>query len=258
MKIEYWTTGDVDAKKHRRRQASEQGFINKHGSLKAHNQSLSDNFNQRLPRFMRSIGLDPADMTPEQMRHEWGMHFGKKIEQQSAEQQAITLTKRFATNLEKYSSKGTLGNAIVQQKYRDTNMAVRGVEYVLQDPAIFAKAEASRLRRKDYTMPSGAVIRVQGYEPWALDRLLTDGIAESDFVIGGGQVSIAYVDVDGRNRKFYPDIYIASQNRIIEVKSTYTYAMEQERNRCKQTAAQTSGYACEFWIFDGAGNLQTI
>lgn len=142
---------------------------------------------------------------------------------------------------------------------RNTNVERRGVEYVLQDPTIFAKAEKSRHRRKDYFLPSGALLRVQGYEPWALDRLLNvEQVSEDDLVVGGGRVWVSYKDTTGQQRRFYPDIYISSQHRIVEVKSTYTYDRHRARNIAKHSAAIAAGYVCEFWVFDGSGNLDVL
>ena len=48
--------------------------------------------------------------------------------------------------------------------------------------------------------------------------------------------------------RYYPDIYIPSQNKIIEVKSPYTYHKQLEQNICKKEQVIKDGYIFEFWI----------
>jgi hypothetical protein len=50
------------------------------------------------------------------------------------------------------------------------------------NPDIFLKNNKHRLDWKDYTMPSGKIIRVQGYEIFALDLLLRT-YKEEDLII---------------------------------------------------------------------------
>jgi hypothetical protein len=56
----------------------------------------------------------------------------------------------------------------------------------------------------------------------------------------------------------FPDIYIKSLNKIIEVKSDYVYIKELQKNIIKKKACLYLGYNFEFWIFDGKHNLTII
>lgn len=49
---------------------------------------------------------------------------------------------------------------------------------------------------------------------------------------------------------YYPDIYIKSENLIIEVKSTWTYKKNLFINIMKSLAVRSAGYNFEFWIYD--------
>lgn len=64
---------------------------------------------------------------------------------------------------------------------------------------------------------------------------------------------IWYTDKTNKLRRHYVDIYIKSQNRCIEVKSTWT---NQEKNNvlAKKQSAINLGYNYEIWIFDRKGN----
>ena len=75
---------------------------------------------------------------------------------------------------------------------------------------------------KTYTFPSGKEIQVQGYEPFALNELIQI-LSEDDIINGCSNVpTIAYADDEGKPHKHFPDIFIPSQNKCIEVKSTWT------------------------------------
>lgn len=49
--------------------------------------------------------------------------------------------------------------------------------------------------------------------------------------------------------RHYVDIYIKSQNRCIEVKSTWTFQMEHCYIFEKQTSAKLLGFDYEIWVF---------
>lgn len=49
--------------------------------------------------------------------------------------------------------------------------------------------------------------------------------------------------------KYYPDIYIKSENKIIEVKSSWTYEKNLVKNILKALATMKLGYSFEFWIY---------
>ncbi len=52
----------------------------------------------------------------------------------------------------------------------------------------------------------------------------------------------------GKSHRYYPDLYIPSQKKIIEVKSPYTYNKQLEQNNCKKDQVVQDGYTFEFWI----------
>jgi hypothetical protein len=102
----------------------------------------------------------------------------------------------------------------------------------------------------------GRSVRVQGYEEFVLfdlasvydptDILVSDEIIRS---IGGP------IPYDGG--QYYPDLYIKSKNRIVEVKSSYTFKKDYTRNLSKMTGAVNAGYDFEFHIWDKTKILTT-
>ncbi len=99
-------------------------------------------------------------------------------------------------------------------------------------------------------MPSGEIRKVQGYEPYALDMLINDYL-EDDIITSRKNIPrIEYKMEDNKSHYYFPDIWIKSINKLIEVKSSWTYKLHQSLNECKWNAAKEKGYLMECWIFD--------
>jgi len=49
---------------------------------------------------------------------------------------------------------------------------------------------------------------------------------------------------------YYPDIYIKSENKVIEVKSNYTFYKDYDKNILKKKACIKMGLDFEFMILD--------
>jgi hypothetical protein len=86
--------------------------------------------------------------------------------------------------------------------------------------------------------------------------------AEEDIIVSNKDIEIyigkiLYLDSQKKLRKYYPDIYLKSENKIIEVKSEYTYASSYSINIRKKKACLDLGISFEFWIYDSKG-LKTI
>ena len=151
---------------------------------------------------------------------------------------------------------GTQSQA-AKDKAKATNLAVRGVPHQSQCPEVHQKMLASSFSVKEYTFPSGETIRYQGYELSAVKLLVTSSIAINDIVEGYEklkEIEIWY-EFGGTEHRYFPDIFVPSQNKIIEVKSTYTYQLHKEQNHAKLQATKELGYNCEIHIFDGKERL---
>lgn len=69
---------------------------------------------------------------------------------------------------------------------------------------------------------------------------------------------IDYFYENNKIHKYYPDIYIPLDNLIIEVKSTWTYKKDKNKNTIKKLTYKNNGYDFQFWIFDKKYNLEII
>jgi len=144
-----------------------------------------------------------------------------------------------------------------QEKTKKTNLNKFGVEYPLQNAEVSEKSSKNAYKAYDYIFPSGRVERIQGYERFMLNDLLQkEGILEDDIVVSRSEVpSVWYEDETGKQRRYFVDCFIKSQNRCIEAKSTWTAAKKNDCIYLKQQALKDAGYKCEIWIYDGKGEL---
>jgi hypothetical protein len=53
---------------------------------------------------------------------------------------------------------------------------------------------------------------------------------------------------ENKEHRYYPDIYIKSENRVIEVKSLYTFNKEKEKNLLKRNSVLNKGINFNFII----------
>lgn len=146
----------------------------------------------------------------------------------------------------------------VQEKMRQTNMIRWGVPYAVQNAEIFEKLQKALYARKPYTFPSGRIVYVQGYEPRAIDYLLSNDINEDDIVFGLDIPRIAYVNADDQQSVYHPDMFLPIYNTIVEVKSTYTYELHKEKNLLKFEATKKRGYNLYVFIFDNKKLVETL
>jgi len=102
---------------------------------------------------------------------------------------------------------------------------------------------------KDYVLPSGRIVKLQGYEPQVLEQLLQTYI-EDDVVCGmksiNKELGKIFYRFQNKERRYFPDFYIKSTNTIIEVKSKWTFELHKEKNLAKQKACITKGFNFEF------------
>jgi hypothetical protein len=88
---------------------------------------------------------------------------------------------------------------------------------------------------------------------------LTDtGYIEDDIIVSNKEIeshtgTIWYLDSERKKRKYYPDIYLIGDNKIIEVKSEYTYKAAYSINIRKKQACFDLEISFEFWIYNSKG-----
>jgi hypothetical protein len=139
----------------------------------------------------------------------------------------------------------------VQKKWVNTCLEKYG-GHPNQNPGVQAKAEHTSFQHRDYTMPSGKIVKIQGYEDKALDELL-ECFVEEDIIVGRGNVpTIHYTCKEGTERVYFPDFHILSMNTILEIKSEWTLTLKTCRLDEKAEAVKEARYNYEVWVYDGS------
>jgi hypothetical protein len=145
------------------------------------------------------------------------------------------------------------------KKKEETFLNNYGVSHPSQSAIIQEKISKSGKLWKEYTMPTGNIVKIQGYENRALDDLLINGILEDEIDIHCKTIKKEFMyHFNGMYRVYLPDIYIPNKNTIIEVKSEYIYQKELQQNIQKAKCCIAQGYEFEFWIYDDKRNKRIL
>lgn len=147
----------------------------------------------------------------------------------------------------------------IRAKFERTMMRKYGVRHALQNRDLFDKAFSRGYRHYDYQL-GNRKIRVQGYEPYALDWLITEaGISPKNIYAGrGSSVPTVKYKFRGKTHTYHPDIYLDNRNMLIEVKSWYTYKCSYELNRTKRRAAKRAGFRFMFLVMNRDGTRRDV
>ena len=157
------------------------------------------------------------------------------------------------TYIIKYGVENILLSSEIREKIKQTCIERYGVENVAQSQEIQEIAQKNAKKYKEYKMPSGELRKVQGYEPLALEELLKT-YREEDIKTDRKDVPRISYKCEDKQRYYFPDIYIPSENKIIEVKSTWTYNCKTDNIELKSDATKAAGYNYEIWIYNNKGN----
>lgn len=155
----------------------------------------------------------------------------------------------------------------IREKKENTNQKRHGTKY----PGLLncKKTNSSNGKIKNYILPSGKIIGIRGYENIAIDLLLKT-YTEKEIIIHDSykktlNLTFEYI-CDSDNHKYFPDIYIPKENKIIEIKRRWwydgkgdvKYKYRLDKNLLKKQIVAESGYTFKFWIFDDKKNLEIL
>ncbi len=161
----------------------------------------------------------------------------------------IIKLQREQTWLNNLGVKSPLESGEVMQKIKDGYYSKYGVYFPSQLKASLNKMLKNRF--KDYSLGE-RIVKILGYENMALDYIIeVENISPLDILVASDLdcPSFSYVStIDGEFHVYNPDIYIKSQNRIIEVKSTWTYEKDLNENFEKRIVCLDKGYKFNFYI----------
>jgi hypothetical protein len=202
----------------------------------------------------------------------------KKYGVGNPENNAIFEEKRKQTCLKKYGKEYTLQTDLVKNKAKETWLKKHNVPHIRQsehykqqftatcqqkynvdhysqDAEVSEKQAKNAYKKKPYTFPCGTTVSVQGYEPFLLNILVTDGYTHQDILTQRNEVPVIwYINNKGKKSRYFCDLFIPKTNTIYEVKSAWTYKNGLDTIELKKQACEDAGYIFKLYIFDKTGN----
>jgi len=148
---------------------------------------------------------------------------------------------------------------VMTDKFKEKMIENYGVEHALQSPILFKKMMNSSFnRKKNYVSEDGKVWSVLGYEDKCIETLLEEGVLSENLCAGeDNEIPVCkYVcSQTGKNRVWYPDVWISDTKRLIEIKSEWTYNKDPIKMKDKMDCCE---FNCELWIYNGKKEIIEI
>jgi predicted DNA-binding protein YlxM (UPF0122 family) len=141
------------------------------------------------------------------------------------------------------------------ERKKKTNLKNWGVEHPMQHPIINERSSINSFKFKAVDIYGRIFSHLQGYEPQGITYLIENyGISVNDIHSGRKVPRIRY-KFQGQHKIYFPDIYVESQNLLIEVKCEYTYNNMLDLNNVKRDAAIRAGFKYKTIIFNNSGKV---
>lgn len=174
----------------------------------------------------------------------------ERYRNESDEERETRLDKNRKTNLERYGVDWFSKTDSFKSVCKETWIENYGVEHPSQSPIILEKIKGGfKNSWHKYKLPSGKIINLQGYEPYVFDELLKT-YSENEIIYRKSEIpEFWYIGIDMKKHRYFPDFYIEKDNLIIEVKSTFTYNKELDKNILKENCVKELGFEYKLWIW---------
>lgn len=176
-----------------------------------------------------------------------------------ASQSPAVKAKVKATNMDRYGVGCTLQDPETMEKISATNLIKYGAEHPMQNMKVRQRVTASSFGNKLFVTPLGKKFVCQGYEPWAIELLTQthsdDDILSESEIDAHPDIPQFWYELNGKRHRYYPDLCIFSERKIIEVKSVYTAQINPEIIELKLQCIKGVGFAVELWTFDSKKEL---
>ena len=136
-------------------------------------------------------------------------------------------------------------------KAQEKMFELHGVIHGFKSIEIQKKCLKNAYKIKEYTFKSGRITYILGYENIMLDILINDfKIEENDILTNHECPIIKWKDNNNKLHNHIPDIFIKSQNKIIEVKGEYTAIINPENIILKKEYAKKLGYTYQIFVIN--------
>jgi len=162
--------------------------------------------------------------------------------------------KSLDTLMKNYGVNAPLKSEIVLERFRNTNLRKYGETHWMKNTDFYENFLNSKQKStyKKCTIED-EIYFLQGYEDYVLEELLKL-YKMNDILIKTNDINkftgtIKY-NFNNEEHRYYPDFFIISENLIIEVKSTYTYFYELDKNIEKEKSCLNMGFNFQFIIIE--------
>jgi hypothetical protein len=167
--------------------------------------------------------------------------------------------KVITTSLEKYGVDHYSKTQEFKEKVISTSLTKYGVNHPMQNKYISYNQSKKCYNLKHFIFPCGKIVQYQGYENFALTDLINEGYTSNDIITCRKDVpEIWYYDLNNNKHRYFADIFIPKINKIIEVKSKWTYNIKKDIIKLKANACIKDGFDYEIWIYNRENTELTI
>ena len=146
---------------------------------------------------------------------------------------------------------------IIKDRIKKTSLQKYNTEYPNQSPIVQQRSQDNSFKFKPYTLPSGKIVNLQGYEHFAMNYLLKTH-NESDIITDKSSIPRFWYTKNNKRCIYYADMFIKSTNTVVEIKSTWTVRLNADVNELKKQSVLTNGFNFEQMIFNNKGSLIQI
>jgi len=158
----------------------------------------------------------------------------------------------------------------ITEKRRTACLERYGVSSPFFLPNVRTKSAVANSIGREFILPSGKIIRVRGYEDAAITHLVEEynenELMLDDMLTKFNLPVFIYTDSRRHILKYYPDIYIPKENKIIEVKGRWwwdgngiiKYRSRLLNNLKKRQSVLDAGYQYEVWLFEDRKNYRIL
>lgn len=130
---------------------------------------------------------------------------------------------------------------IANDKTKETLLKRYNVTSPSHIQGIVEKAMKNGVKAKKYSLPSGAVVYLRGYEPQFLDYIFENNILkETDIDYSPNRIPYNFAS---KLCYYHPDFFIKHYNLIVEIKSDYILKKQGKlKQKAKEAACKSLGY----------------
>lgn len=157
--------------------------------------------------------------------------------------------KRKQTTFKNFGNDYYFNTSDYQEKTLKTNIEKYGCRFPMQNSDFFERSKKNFFKTKPILKNDGTIVYLQGYEPVVYENLLKVFKEEEIECDSKLMPEITY-EFQNKIRRYYPDFFIKHLSLVIEVKSTYTFKCDYEKNLAKKEAVEANGFNFEFIILE--------